>query len=502
MSILDAMRQASAELEQAALNERYKTDIKLWAKDKLGYHLWNKQVEIAESLLKYRRVAVKSGHGVGKSFTASVIIAWWVDTRKNVDSLAVSSAPVQDQLDIIWGYLRDHHIKAQQRKTPLPGRITLEHDWRGDDDSERAKGRKPSNTNQHAFQGQHRRQGVLAVLDEGCGIPETIFTAVAAITTGKYDMALVIGNPDDVNTPFGEIWKTNDPTWHKITINSYDSPNITGEDFPEEDSGGLVTLDWIELHKKKWGEDSPRFRSKVLGEFSMDGTNALFPEGTLTVGRTTELAIRQESKPRLGVDVARMGGDYTVVYKYQDGVARFLAKWNKATLTETAARVVQIAFEEGVDEVRIDGVGIGAGVYEMVANKSEGRFETIGIIGNASPSEPDKWVNTRAQMYDTIRERMLNGGIDIDEADRELIEELGDLEYHFKNSKSLLQVASKEEIRAKTGKSPDYADAFAYAAMDLAIDPTDPVSKLRPGDEYELALEDIFTEMEARISPF
>jgi len=497
MSILDAMRAASAELEQAALNERYKTDIALWAKDKLGYTLWSKQVQIAEALLKHKRVAVKSGHGVGKSFTASIIIAWWVDTRRDLDSIAVTTAPTQPQLGIIWEYLRDHKLKGK-----LLGDISLDNEWKSDLKVQRAFGRKPSNTNEHAFQGVHRRNGVLAVLDESCGIPETIFTAVDAITTGRYDACLAIGNPDDVNTPFGKIWKSNDDSWHKMTINSYDSPNVTGEDFPEDARGGLVTLDWIEARKKAWGEDSPRFRSKVLGEFSMDGTNALFPEGTLAVGRMTELMIRQDSKPRLGVDVARMGGDYTVVYSFQDGVLRFVDKWNKSTLTETAARVARIAHDLGAGEVRIDGVGIGAGVYEMVGNLSQNLYETIGIIGNASPSDSDKWLNTRAEMYDTIRERMLNGQIDIDEDDTALTDELGDLEYHFKNTRSVLQVASKEEIRAKTGKSPDYADAAAYAAMDLAINPSDPVAKLRPGDEYELALADVFSEMEMTISPF
>jgi len=497
MSIFDAMRAASAELEQAALNERYKTDIALWAKDKLGYTLWNKQIEIANALLKYKRVAVKSGHGVGKSFVASIIVAWWTDTRKDLDSIAVTTAPTQSQLDIIWEYLRDHKLKGK-----MWGDISLENEWKSELKVKRAFGRKPSNTNEHAFQGIHRRQGVLAVLDESCGIPETIFTAVSAITTGKYDAALAIGNPDDVNTPFGAIWKSNNDTWHKITINSYDSPNITGEEFPEEASGGLVTLQWIEDRKKEWGEDSPRFRSKVLGEFSMDGTNALFPEGTLAIGKMTELVHKQDSKPRLGVDVARMGGDYTVVYIYQDGVARFLAKWNKSTLTETAARVVTLAHDHGVDEVRIDGVGIGAGVYEMVANKSEGRFETIGIIGNASSSDLDKWLNQRAEMYDTIRERMLNGGIDIDEEDTNLITELGDLEYHFKNKRSALQLASKEEIRAKTGKSPDYSDAFAYASMELGFDPKDAVNKLEPGAQFETLPEDFLHAYESMISPY
>lgn len=502
MSIFDAMRLASEEMEQAELNARYMTDIKLWAKDKLGFTLWSKQVEIADALLKYRRVAVKSGHGVGKSFFASIVVAWWVDTRKNLDSIAVSSAPVQDQLSIIWEYLRAHKILADKRETPLPGRITLDNDWRGDDDSERAKGRKPSNTNQHAFQGVHRRNGVLAVLDEGCGIPETIFTAVDAITTGKYDCALVIGNPDDINTPFGNIWKNNDESWYKITINSYDSPNITGEDFPEEDSGGLVTQAWIDGRKKAWGADSPRFKSKVEGEFSENGTNTLFTVGTLAVGRFTDHIITQESRPWLGCDIARMGDDYTVIYTYQDGVLRFLDKWSKTDTVETAAKIVQHAFKTGASEVRIDAVGLGAGVYDQVAKKSEARFETVGIYGNGATSDIDKWINFRAEMYDTMREDMLNGRIDIDEADTDLNKELGDLEYHFKNSRNSLQIASKEEIRLKTGKSPDFSDAAAYACVRLPVDPTDPASKVRPGQEINIGLEELFAEMEQQISPF
>lgn len=497
MSILDAMRQASAELVQQELDHKYKTDIKLWAKDKLGFHLWSKQVEIANALLKYRRVAVKSGHGVGKSFVASIIIAWWVDTHKDVDSVAVTSAPTQPQLDIIWGYLRDHH-----REASFLGRITLDNDWKSDLDSQRAYGRKPANTNIHAFQGVHRRQGVLAVLDEGCGIPESIFTAVDAITTGRYDACLCVGNPDDINTPFGNIWKSNDDSWHKITINSYDSPNITGEDFPEEASGGLVTLEWIESRKKAWGEESPRFKSKVLGEFSVDGTNTLFSEGTLAIGRATEHLPKQDSRPVLGVDVARMGEDYSVLYSFHDGRLRLIDKWAKASAVETTAKIIHWAFELNAREVRIDGVGLGGPIVDFVTRDSQNRFVTIGIVGNAASPDLDKWINARAYFYDTMRENMRNGHIDIDDADQDLSNELGELEYHFRNARNALQVASKEEIRLKTGKSPDYADAALYACSDLLIDPTDPVNQAKPGETIDVAAEDFLFAHESSISPF
>lgn len=497
MSIFDALREASAELEQQERDLKYKTDIKLWAKDKLGFHLWSKQVEIAQALLRYRRVAVKSGHGVGKSFVASVIIAWWVDTHKDVDSVAVTSAPTQPQLDIIWGYLRDHH-----RAADLLGRITLDNEWKSDIDSQRAYGRKPANTNIHAFQGVHRRQGVLAVLDESCGIPESIFTAVDAITTGRYDACLAIGNPDDINTPFGNIWKNNDESWYKITISSYDSPNLSGEEFPEDASGGLVTPQWIEDRKRAWGEDSPRFKSKVLGEFTMEGTNALFSEGTLATGRATEIVEPQDCRPNLGVDVARMGEDYSVLYANYNGRLRLIDKWAKADATETTAKIIHWAFELNAKEVRIDGVGLGGPIVDFVAKGSQNRFATIGIVGNAASPDLDKWINARAYYYDTMREDMRNGRIDMDDADKDLSTELSELEYHFKNARNALQVASKEEIRLKTGKSPDFADAALYASLDMGIDPTDPVNQASPGETIEIAAEEFLHQLESQISPF
>ena len=64
---------AIAEIEQQEKDYLYRNDIRAWAKDKLGVTLWRKQVEIAEALIEHKRVAVKSGHGVGKSFLGSIV---------------------------------------------------------------------------------------------------------------------------------------------------------------------------------------------------------------------------------------------------------------------------------------------------------------------------------------------------------------------------------------------------------------------------------------------
>jgi len=497
MSIQQALSLAAKELGAMARKEQYKCDIRLWAKERLGIHLWSKQVEIANALIANKKVAVKSCHGSGKSYFASIVVAWWVETRYGTDSVLVSTAPTFEQVSkILWRYIRQHHSKHG-----LIGRVTLENEWKSMTGEELAWGRKPADTNLSGFQGIHSAGGVLACLDEAGGIAESLWTGVEAITTGTKDKQLAIGNPDDANTEFGRIFLEDDPSWVKITISAFDTPAFTGEWVPEGFLDGLISKDWVEDKKTSWGVDSPRYKSKVLGEFSTDATNNLFSLATLQKGMSTELDISDSSTPVLGCDIARMGVDYSTVYSYQDGILRLVDKWSKADAVETSHRIIQHAFRLGAKEVRIDGVGLGGPVIDFVAHGSENRFETIGIIGNASSPDLDKWINARAYYYDDMRDRMMNGKIDLDFVDKELIEELGDLEYHFKNPRNSLQIEKKEEIRARTGKSPDFADAAMYACATLGIDPTDPVSKLRPGDEYEISLAEMFSEMESSISP-
>jgi hypothetical protein len=271
---------------------------------------------------------------------------------------------------------------------------------------------------------------------------------------------------------------------------------------PEGAKGGMVTPSWAEDKKKNWGEESPRYLSKVLGEFSEESGYNLFTQGTLTKGKAAELAIGDESTPILGVDVARMGEDYSVIYSFQDGVLRFVDKWNKTDAVTSAAKIKHWAWTLGAKEVRIDGAGLGGPIIDQVNAISDGRFVVVGILGNGTSPDIDQWINYRAFMYDDLRERMFRGEIDLDPDDYDLTDELGDLEYHFNNGRSSLQVEKKEEIRKRTGKSPDFADAAAYAAARLMVDPHDPISRIKPNEEYEMALNELLTEMEMEISPF
>jgi hypothetical protein len=499
------MRLSRAVLAQAKTNslalekqELYKHDIALWAKDRLGIHLWSKQVEIAQAIVKYKKVAVKSCHGSGKSYFASILVAWWVDTRYGTEAVVVSTAPTYEQVNkILWRYIRQHW-----GKNDLMGNVTQTDEWKDSKGEVVAWGRKPADTNTQGFQGIHSSGGVLAVIDEACGVNETIFTGVEAITTGSIDRILAIANPDIPTSEFGRIFLKNDPSWHKITISAFDTPNFTDEwkDMPKEALQGLVSVAWVEDKKISWGEESPRYKSKILGEFTTDGGSNLFTMETISRGHTTELYLDGDAPPILGVDVARFGDDYSVAYTFHQGVLRMVKRWNKSDAIVTSEIIRDLAWGHGCKEVRIDGVGMGGPVIDMVNHISDGRYTVVGMLGNAASPDLDKWANARAYWYDTMREKMYMYKIDLDPRDRDLEDELGDLEYFF-SKRGGLQIEDKAEIRKRTGKSPDFSDAACYACADLGYNVEDPTATLKIGEEYSMGLEDILADWEMQISP-
>jgi hypothetical protein len=50
-------------------------------------------------------------------------------------------------------------------------------------------------------------------------------------------------------------------------FSAFDTPAYTDEEIPDELYADLVSAEWVEERKKRWGTTSPIYTSKVLGEF-------------------------------------------------------------------------------------------------------------------------------------------------------------------------------------------------------------------------------------------
>lgn len=451
----------------------YKTDPVLWAQERMGVFLWSKQREILYALANHKKVAVKTSHSIGKTYAAALAAAWWVDTR-GADSIVVSSAPTYAQVHgLLWELIRKFHASAS-----LPGRVTQDDRWllpyKGTD-VQVGEGRKPADTNIHAFQGTHRPGGVLVVLDEACGVPESIFTGVEAITTAPMDRVLAIGNPDDPNTEFGRIFKRKPDDWYLMTISAFDTPNFTGEWVPTYLKNSLPQPEWVESRRKDWGEGSNRYLSKIIAEFPDTADDGLFNQNH--VENAMRAVSRDKSKhvaPVMGVDVARFGSDKTTVYANWNGHIEYLDSWSGMDTVITASRVADLAADIGAREIRVDAIGVGSGVVDNLARMVGEHTTVYSMVGNAASPDALKWYNARAFWYDQLREMISNGEIDLPDKD-ELAEEFGIIRYSLRGSSMLIE--SKEDMRKRGIHSPDHLDAVVYACAPLGSD-----SRFAPGD--------------------
>lgn len=454
--------------------EQHLADPVAWAAKRTGLHLWSKQREIVASVVAHRRTAVRSCHGAGKSLTAAVLAAWWIDSHPPGTAMVVSTAPTYPQVHaILWEEIRRLH-----RLGHLPGKVLKSDEWQLDNGAIVGLGRKPADTDEHGFQGIHRRY-VLVIMDEACGIPEQLWTAVEAITTNPDCRILAIGNPDDGNTAFASAAKPGSG-WNVIKISAMDTPNFTDEQVPDELRQNLVSLEWAEDARKRWGVDSPLYQSKVLGEFPEVSQDTLIPANWILAAQQREL---EPTGPGvLGVDVARFGSDRSVVYLRRGGHVRLHRDWSHKPTTETAGLVVEAMRETGAEQIQVDGVGVGGGVVDMLAEEGHPVHD---LQAGGAARDPKRYVNARAEwFYGTLREMFdpANGEIDLDPADDELASQLGSLRFTY-DSRGRIKIESKDDMRKRGMPSPDRADALMLACAAVIFTPhvADPPGAALPG---------------------
>lgn len=456
-------RQLQSALDRKRLAERarrYSRDPVGWVRQRLGQTVWSKQAEILQSVRDHRRTAVRSGHGVGKSWTAALVACWWLDTHPPGEAFVVSTAPTFSQVRaILWRYIRKHH-----RAAGLPGRVN-QTEWLIDDELV-GYGRKPADHDESGFQGIHARW-VLVVIDEACGVPEQLWVAADALATGPDCRILAIGNPDNPASHFRRV-STPGLGWHQIRISAFDSPNLTGEQVPAEMAKALVGRDWVEEKARDWGVDNPLYRSKVLGEFSEDSEWQVVRGSDVAacrIGRDEPHPAEQLLPVELGVDVGG-GSDETVIRERRGMVAG--REWRKHTdRPEEIAPLVKMAIREsGATKVKIDSIGVGFGVIGELRNDPTLRgVQIVGVNVGEKASRPDRFANLRAEIWWEVG-RMLSErrGWDLSSMENadatvaQLLEPQWDTD-----PTGRIRVEKKEEVIKRLGRSPDNADALLLA---------------------------------------
>lgn len=453
------------------------------------------------------------------SMIASVLACWWISTRPIGEAVVVSTAPTYQQVNkILWEEIRKHHATAKRRGTPMVGYVTQGDEWKTSDGQILAFGRKPATGNIHGFQGIHRKF-VLAIGDEACGLPEEIWTGIEAITTGDSCRMLYIGNPDDRQTEFGKAFL--DPKvandWNRISVPASSTPNFTGEEVPALLNEVLVSKGWADDRLRAWGPEDPRYISKVTAKFPEQSKSSLFPPSLVATAMDQVPVQSVGPVVRLGVDVARFGTDMNVVVSHAGVTARVEDTWGGTDTVSSAHKVLKIAedLKERLNaswvEIRVDAVGLGAGVVDTLNARAvlltDPWFSVYELHGSASPpvdvgGSVHGYGNARAYWFDQLRQQMRNETVKIqggEFADR-IADDLGIVFYEFRSGK--LYIISKEQMRKDHGRSPDFADALAYATAPVAEGLPVGSTISDPAAQISDDLEDMMDLREMSISPF
>ena len=436
-----------------------------WAADpvkfasvKLGAKPWSKQAEILEAVRDHSRVAVRSCNGSGKTYIAAHVVLWWL--MCHTDAMVITTAPTEHQVrDILWREIRRAHrgnsalIKGKLLRTSLEL-----------GDKHYALGL--STDTPERFQGFHEGH-ILFVVDEASGVREGIFEAIEGSLTSAGAKVLLLGNPTSLRGTFYEAFHRRRGLWKTIHISAFDTPNMQpgGAEIPS-----LVTPKWVADAEKNWGTDSYLYQVWVLGDFPTESEDTLIPlklvelavkRGVLEVeaGEASVASDADEELIEVGVDVARFGSDKTAICVRRGNQVVMLESFARQDTMATAGQVVNISRKYSPVAIRIDEIGIGAGVIDRLKELKIPHIQGVNVARRAG--NPEHFSNLRAEFFDGLRERFQDERISIP-GDAELISQLASIRYSFSSS-GQMRIEDKDDLRVRGERSPDLADALMLA---------------------------------------
>jgi hypothetical protein len=465
--------------EAIKIQAYYRVHPEFFFKYFLGVEAWGKQLEIAHSIIHNRVTTVRSCHAAGKSYVAACIALWYLSAYPG--SIVVTTAPTWRQVkDILWRNINTRYATA---KIPLGGDAPNATGWQV---SSNWFAIGVSSKDPDKIQGYHAESGhLLVICDEASGIEEPIFEGIDALLTGDKCRKLEIGNPTSSSGTFRDNHKPGAPT-HKIRISAFDTPNFTAngirneEDLIEAIRDKLIPLSWIEA------ATTDERLEKVLGlQLShpdiLQVGEAKFEQIEAENDRIRKEALEQYMAAQntvRGVDVARFGGDSTVITPRWGKVIGRQDAYHHADTMQTAGRVWPRIVNRPTDFTGVDVIGLGGGVvdrlHELQAEQeAKGIAQWAQVVGvnvaNPPTEVPEglptmEFANKRAELYWTLREWFERGDIYLmpDEdgnPPEDLMDELSSIEYKYLGAK--IYIEEKKDMKKRLhGKSPDHADSL------------------------------------------
>jgi hypothetical protein len=394
------------------------------------------------------RIAVASGHGIGKTALTSWIVLWAISTCRDCRGILTASNEAQlhtrNRAELRkWFRLFRGRAFFELTATALisadPGH---EQTWRID--------LLPWNEHRpESFAGLHNQgRRVLVIMDEASVIPQIIFATVEPIMTDVHTEIVwaVFGNPLHNTGPFRECFGRFAHRWLRWHVDARDAGISDKKQIAE----------WASDH----AEDSYFFMTRVRGQFPTAGALQFIDTALVEAAMAREVMPLPNDPLVLGVDVARYGDDSSVIYARRGMDARsILPIVSRGISTDRLEdQILQFCLQNQVDVIFVDGTGVGGGVIDHLLNRHNLPVEDIQFgsksFGTASQI---RYAQKRSEMWGNMRDSLRYLSIP---PSSELRDQLIGPEYDF-NLKGELQLEKKSDMKRRGLASPDIADALA-----------------------------------------
>ena len=441
-----------------------------------GRHLTWQQVEVIQGVKDAvnprkrakKRLAVSSGHGIGKSGTLAMIILWFLFTRKNCNIPA--TAPTSQQIyDILWKECAKWIRKMPEDIKNLyewnTGYIRIKEnpaEWFAS--ARTARKEKPE-----ALAGFHAEH-ILYIVDEASGVHEEIYRTAEGGMTQENALILMCSNPTKDSGYFFDAFHKDKKSWQRFMFSSLDSP--------------LVDMSYVERIRDKHGEDSDEYRIRVRGKFPKEGAvdkkgyMKLFLNRDIDEGQVEDETMIGELC--LGVDPSGMGPDETIITLRSDFKARIIFVEKKSSPKNLAGVIMTLAKEYNVfaENITVDSFGEGAKVVkELALNGYNVNAINVGEICE-DKEDHATYINIRARACWDFRSWVKKGGQFVR---NDKWEECKVMKYRrVHNGK--LKAISKDELRDDGIKSPNVFDA---TMLTFVFPIKKPFDEFDPAKEFE-----------------
>jgi len=431
----------------------YKDDPVAFVREILGAEPFDYQqallVDIANG---ERKISVRSGHGTGKSTTFSWAMLWFAMTR--FPFKVVVTAPTSGQLfDALFAELKRWINELPEALRPIldvkNDRVSLlAAPSEGFISARTSRAETPE-----ALAGVHSAN-VMLVVDEASGVPEQVFEAAAGSMSGHSAVTLLASNPTRSSGTFFETQTRLSGSWKCHHWSCVKSP--------------LVSRDFIDEMKLRYGEESNAYRIRVLGEFPLADDDTIVPFHLVDAAVHRDIEPDDHATVIWGLDVARFGSDKTALAKRQGNTITEINSWQGLDLMQTVGRVK--AEYDGLpmsirpSEIMVDVIGMGGGVVDRLRELG---LPVRGINVAESPSMKDTYTNLRAELWFKMRGWLEQRGAKLPR-NEQLIAELTSIRYSFVSS-GKMKAEGKDDMRKRGLASPDLADAVCLTlASDAA----------------------------------